>query len=132
MAMDESLSQDTLTFFAFKPQQDLTPLGEFTLEPIGRGLYLTHFSANPIIKMSLIDKFQASIQFHRLVFDNHAAALFGITPENNKKAIATALRFGYKSIDTIPNIGRERGKPIAALFTILTAQHFYHIYGDRP
>ena len=131
-ALENSLDDDTLTFFAFRPMQDLTPLGEFTLEPLGRGIFLTHYSSNPTVRLSLADKFEASIYFHRLVFDTQASALFGLTPLQNKKAIATALRFGYKKVDTIKNAASHRGEPTDATLTIFTRERFYTIYGDRP
>ena len=131
-AFEHTFDNATLTFFAFRPKQDLTPLGEFTLEPLGRGIFLTHYSSNPTVQLPLADKFEISIYFHRLVFDTQASALFGLTPRQNKKAIATALRFGYKKIDTIKNAASHRGEPTDATLTIFTRERFYTIYGDRP
>jgi len=131
-AVEHTMDDRTLTFFAFRPNQDLTPLGEFTLEPLGRYIFITHYSANPAVKMPLIEKFDVSIQFHRLAFNTIAGTMIGLTPVHNKKAIATALRFGYKRVDTLENAGFKNGVVTDAVLTVLTRNNFYSIYGDRP
>ena len=90
-----------------------------------------HFSANPTANLNLAEKFEISIAFHKLYFNSNDATLVGITPVENRAAIATALRFGYKRIAIVPYIAYNNTHITDAVLTILTKKHFNSIYNPE-
>ena len=132
-AIAVALNPTTTTWFAFiyPATTPLNPVGEFTVAPLNRAAAFMHFSANPVAKLNLAEKFEVSIAFHRLFFSASDQTLIGVTPVQNKAAIATATRFGYKIIATVPKIAYNNAEITDAVLTILTKDHFNSIYNPE-
>jgi len=129
-ALCVSMNPATISWFAFDVIESppRSPLGEFTIQPLNGASALVHFSANPVYHLNLAEKFDISIQFHKLFFSRFSHTLIGVTPIDNKPAVATTTRFGYKVVGIIPDIVYTEGKRTPGMLSYMSKEHFTELY----